>query len=216
MSLNGMAESRRRRCYRAVWLKCSKTVAVQSQVLPVRRGRDFKKARKIVRQTQAPSPVFFIEAPGRPVFSVSLAARPITEGARDARGPSGPTGLDASRHRGLSKSFVPAARTGLRDAARPSASPPKPKASRARCLVGLLREGPRGRPFTRLSATTVEDQALGRRPSDGDPGTGHQGPRRIARSAGSFAAWTAGPSQGASPLQGHPPGHRLPPRVWRR
>src|SRR5262249_8200559 len=76
MSLNGMAESRRRRCYRAVWLKCSKTVAVQSQVLPVRRGRDFKKARKIVRQTQAPSPVFLIEAPGRPVVSVSFAARP--------------------------------------------------------------------------------------------------------------------------------------------
>jgi hypothetical protein len=100
--------------------------------------------------------------------------------------------------------------------ARQSASPPKPWASRARCLVGLLREGPRGRPFTRLSATTVEDQAFGRRPSDGDPGTGHQGPRRIARSAGSFAAWTAGPSHSASPLQGHPPGHRLPPRVWRR
>ena len=36
MSLNGMAESRRLWCYRRVWLKCSKTVARQSQVLPVR------------------------------------------------------------------------------------------------------------------------------------------------------------------------------------
>src|SRR5262245_24019195 len=36
---------------------------------------------------------------------LSLVGRPPpTEGARDARGPKGPTGLDASRHRGLSKS----------------------------------------------------------------------------------------------------------------
>ncbi len=46
------------------------------------------------------------------------------------RGPGGPAGLDASRHRGLSKSDN-----------RKSA---KPKASRARCLLGLLRLAPGG------------------------------------------------------------------------
>ena len=68
MSLKGMAESRRRRCHRRVWLKCSKPVARQSQVLPVRPCHHFKKIRKTIRQIQAPSPVFFIAAPGRPVF----------------------------------------------------------------------------------------------------------------------------------------------------
>jgi hypothetical protein len=33
-----------------------------------------------------------------------------TEGARDAKGPEGPAGLDASRHRGLSKPVVPQVR----------------------------------------------------------------------------------------------------------
>ena len=71
------------------------------------------------------------------------AAPESTEGARDAVG-SGrtlvyasrrkpkvlrPTGLDASRHRGVSKRSC-----------RKSASP---SASRARCFLGLLREGPR-------------------------------------------------------------------------
>src|SRR4029078_726550 len=70
----------------------------------------FNKAHKTIRQAQAPSPVFFIEAPGRPVFFPPLRPPP-TEGARDARGPKGPTGLDASRHRGLSKRlFVPQVR----------------------------------------------------------------------------------------------------------
>ena len=68
MSLNGMAESRRLWCHRRVWLKCSKTVARESQVLPVRACPRFNGAAKTSRQAQAPSPVFFIEAPGRPVF----------------------------------------------------------------------------------------------------------------------------------------------------
>ena len=42
-------------------------------------------------------------------------ARKRTEGARDARGPKGPTGLDASRHRGLSKSLCLALRSGSSD-----------------------------------------------------------------------------------------------------
>src|SRR4029079_5793756 len=68
MSLNGMAESRRLWCHRGVWLKCSKTVARELQVLPVRACRWFNRATKTTRQAQAPSPVFFVEAPGRPVF----------------------------------------------------------------------------------------------------------------------------------------------------
>ena len=53
---------------------------------------------------QASSPVFF----GRRVrrrCAVMSAAPKRNEGARDARGPDGPTGLDASRHRGWSSSF---------------------------------------------------------------------------------------------------------------
>ena len=68
MSLNGMAESRRLWCHRRVWLKCSKSVARELQVLPVRACRWFNRATKIARQAQAPSPVFVVEAPGRPVF----------------------------------------------------------------------------------------------------------------------------------------------------
>ena len=72
MSLNGMAESRRLWCHRRVWLKCSKAVARELQVLPVRACRWFNRATKTTRQAHAPSPVFFVEAPGRPVFSSSL------------------------------------------------------------------------------------------------------------------------------------------------
>jgi len=48
------------------------------------------------------------EAPGRPVFSCPRPER--TEGAQDARGPDGPTGLDASRHRGCRSPLVPQVR----------------------------------------------------------------------------------------------------------
>src|SRR4029078_2012142 len=73
-------------------------------------ARSFNKAHKTIRQAQAPSPVFFIEAPGRPVFFAPLRSPP-TEGARDARGPKGPTGPDASPHPGLSQRlFVPQVR----------------------------------------------------------------------------------------------------------
>ena len=53
-----------------------------------------------------------------------------TEGARNATGPGGPTHLDASRHRGLSKSII--------------ASPPSPWRP-ARGVLGLLRSAPGGR-----------------------------------------------------------------------
>ena len=43
----------------------------------------------------------FLPAPGRP--SLEITGSPQSEGARNAKGPYGPTRLDASRHRGLSK-----------------------------------------------------------------------------------------------------------------
>src|SRR5262245_40709584 len=121
-------------------------------------------------QTANASPPCFFAAPGAPSSLGKIRiARKRTEGARDARGPKGPTGLDASRHRGLSKSCAsPLALVRART--KQSASPPKPKASRARCLVGLLREIPGSRAISGPQAhTTVEDQAHGRRPSDRVP-----------------------------------------------
>ena len=89
-----------------------------------------------------------------------------------------------------------------------------PKASRARCFRLAPRRFPvveRLRALRRLS--TVEDQALGRSPSDGGPGL--PAVRALdphAERAGSFAAWTAGPCQRISAATSFP-GHRSPPRV---
>jgi hypothetical protein len=44
---------------------------------------------------------YSLPAPGTP--SPNFAPPFKNEGARNAKGPGGPTGLDASRHRGLSK-----------------------------------------------------------------------------------------------------------------
>jgi hypothetical protein len=92
MSLKGMAESRRREGDQAVWLKCSKCVADWTQAwprciapAPVLRGRQRWLSRRtrpelvdsIVKQpisnsrfqtANAPPPVFFIGAPGKPTF----------------------------------------------------------------------------------------------------------------------------------------------------
>src|SRR5262249_31513028 len=92
-----------------------------------------------------------------------------TEGARDARGPKGPTGLDASQHRGLPKSCA-FPLTLVRAIGKASRKSAKPKASRARCLIGLLREIPGSRAISGQAHTTVEDQAHGGRPSEGGPG----------------------------------------------
>jgi len=59
------------------------------------------------RQGIAPPPVFFVRAPGTLVVPFRTAPGKSTEGARDAKGPTGPADLDASRHRGLSKSGPP-------------------------------------------------------------------------------------------------------------
>ena len=84
----------------------------------------------------------------------SAAPGERTEGARDARGPRGPAGLDASRHRGLSKSLSPRPHPGLGKRQRQSRKSAKPRASRARCLIGLLRTVPGGRPFVTQSRRT--------------------------------------------------------------
>src|SRR6185437_15650550 len=75
MSLNGMAESRHRRCHWGVWLKCSKAVANWTQVWPPHDGtiagtNTKEQVRRGDRGTstgQAPSAVLFGEAPDRPV-----------------------------------------------------------------------------------------------------------------------------------------------------
>ena len=143
-------------------LKCSKPVARQSQVLPVRASRRFKKARKRVRQAQAPWPVFFVEAPSRPVVLVSCRPPP-TDGAQDARGPKGPTGLDASRHRGLSKRLlVPQVRQ----------TQSVPRAVFEACSA----PSPGGRPFVTQSEEPVRDSP----------------PLNPGHSTGGHADWTTG------------------------
>ena len=98
------------------------------------RGDERVGCRCRISDSHASSPVFFVR-PRVGRSPIPLALEKETEGARDAKGPDGPTGLDASRHRGLSKSDI-------------AASPPSPKASRARCL----RFAPRSRPrWTYLS-----------------------------------------------------------------
>ena len=90
----------------------------------------------------ASSPVF-LAAPGRPYSNFLSAALENAEGARDARGPGrtqvyavcankalGPTDLDASRHRGLSKSELPQVR--------PTQGVPRA------VFVGLIRSAPGG------------------------------------------------------------------------
>jgi hypothetical protein len=89
------------------------------------------------------SPVFFA-APGKP-YSISFPRGPETkcEGARDAKGPEGPTDLDASRHRGLSKSDR-------------AASPPDPR----RPARGVSRLAPHRPRWTDLSgAASFEGEA---------------------------------------------------------
>src|SRR5581483_8431752 len=156
----------------------------------------------------ASSPLFFAR-PGVSRIASFRIALESTEGARDARGPGrtqvyavcanrvlGPTGLDTSRRRG----FVDLRRAcASEDFFRKSASP---KASRARCFLGLLRSVPGGRPFVtfnhifrchdtppfwpRHSAGVFRSDALTYRPSEGlDRGD----------AARTTAAWTAGPWQ---------------------
>jgi hypothetical protein len=155
MSLNGMAESRRLWCHWRVWLKCSKTVARQSQVLPVRAC--CLPSRELARQSRKPKHhrPYSLSRPRAGPSSLLSCRLPPTEGARDARGPIGPAGLNASRHRGLSTSCVLAARSGSSEKAKRAASPPNPGRP-ARGVLGLLRTVPGGRPFVTRSRRTQD------------------------------------------------------------
>ncbi len=146
-----------------------------------------------------------------------------TEGARDARGPKGPAGLDASRHRGLSKSCVLRLLALVR-AKRQSVPQVRQTQGVPRAVFNRLApHRPRWSHFSRVMPVgaaprlpTDEAMALGRRPLTGRPGLpavrdlGAQ-----TRRAGLDAAWTAGPPHRISDARSCP-GHRSPPRVWRR
>ena len=134
MSLNGMAESRRLWCHQGVWLKCSKTVARQSQVLPgTRVPPGLNRTRKTTWQAQAPSPVFFVEAPGRPVFSALLPLAPNRgrAGRQGSNWTRGPRRLATSR---LVEVRVPRLAPWFERKGKACRKSAKPKASRARCL----------------------------------------------------------------------------------
>jgi hypothetical protein len=130
-----------------------------------------------------------------------------TEGARDAKGPGGPTGLDASRHRGLSKS----------DSA---ASPPFPR----RPARGVYRFAPRRPRWSSVRHATPSQgrntPPLGPGNSAGDALTGS--PAYRPSEALGVRLGTPGPARLGPPgLAPHLrcksfPGHRSPPRVWRR
>ena len=83
-----------------------------------------------------------------------------------------------------------------------AASPPNPKASRARCFLGLLRADPGGQTiFTHRCGPW----ALLR----------HLYPVTACRAAGPARLGPPGLAT-ASPIAKEFPGHRSPPRVWRR
>src|SRR6476660_347341 len=65
-------------------------------------ARGFNEAHKTIPQAQAPSPVFFIEAPGRPVFLGLLPPAPNRgragrQGSKGTRGASTPRDIEACR-----------------------------------------------------------------------------------------------------------------------
>jgi hypothetical protein len=140
--------------------------------------------------------------------AATLKAR--TEGARDAAGPRGPTGLDASRHRGLSKLIVPQVRRSLG----------VPRAV-------FLRFAPHRPRWTYLSGTVpllANWQAAypplsgpGRRcgPVTGCKRDAITGPRGARSARRDHAAWTAGWGISRRISDAPEPGHRVPPRVWR-
>ena len=162
----------------------------------------------------APPPVFFA-APGRP--SSKPLAPQRTEGARDAKGPDGPADLDASRHRGLSKSGGPP--SPFRATARQAASPPNPRRP-ARGVFRFAPHRPRWTSHFRHPALLTERLST----ATGPNGAQHIWPCRLPPSVGPSdarmarrdeAAWTAGTSRRISDAKEFP-GHRSPPRVWRR
>ena len=151
----------------------------------------------------ASSPVF-LKGPGQAVAWEKCASLGKERGRAERRVLIGPTDLDASRHRGLSKSLVPQVRqvAGV------------PRAM----FVGLLRVVPGGRPVrphTRLEALkTLHPWArqLGRRSSDR---TQRRTGRQRAHTCGSTPGATRlGPPEGClRRISNAPSSHRTPPNV---
>jgi hypothetical protein len=137
--------------------------------------------------------------------SCRIAPGKRTEGARDAKGPIGPTGLDTSRHRGLSK---PNNRKSAKSQGVPRAvfnrfAPQCPRWWVVRHVQPHFR-GHDSPPFQpRHSAGVFRSDAQAYRPSEG------LGSRHAARTT---AAWTAGRSHRISDAS-VVPGHRSPPRI---
>jgi len=138
-------------------------------------------------------PYFFARRRVRPVFDPSVPPAP-TEGARDARVPGaikstqnartkilGPTDLDASRHRGLSKSFLPQVRQtqGVPRAVFVRLAPQRPRWTSLSGNPSLLRQDCEA-AYPPLAAR----------------GSGR---------AGTAAAWTAGPPRRISSVMENSP-----------
>src|SRR6185436_14653135 len=157
-------------------------------------ARGFNEAHKTIRQAQAPSPVFFIEAPGRPVFLI-FCRPPPTAGRGVQKDPRASTPRDIEACRSVCS-------------CRKST---KPKASRARCFR-LAPHPPRWsappREGETCCVTTPPSLGPSIRRHSCDRSTVRlsavTGPRRADRHARRGAAWTAGPRT-ASPMQGHVP-----------
>src|SRR6188472_4818479 len=132
MSLNGIAESRRLWCYRKVWLKSSKTVARQSQVLPVRACPQLQQGSQDNPASPSTIARILYRGPGkaRLLCSFALAPNRGRAGRQGSKRTHGPRRLATSR---VVEAFVRAA------------SPPNPRRP-ARGVLGLLRTLPGGRP----------------------------------------------------------------------
>ena len=206
MSLNGMAESRRHWCHRRVWLKCSKTVARWSQVLPVRACHPVQQA----LQDSAPSPSAIARILYRGPGQARLSYRPpspLTGLRRDKppaqyRGRAGRQGSNWTRGpRRLATSrpvevlcaspaaLVRAKRQGVPQVRQTLGVPRAvfnrlaPRPPRWSSLSSLGRLPPWSGPGTR------------QRFCDGSlPPTGHHEPAACDGHARTGAAWTAGPS----------------------
>ena len=120
-----------------------------------------------------------MKAPGAPVFAVRIsiplricARSKKSEGARDAGAPVDPQALLSRESKAI--------RIGR------TASPLKPSASRARCLLGLLRETPGGLTFLSTAVGRCRTWRLASL-----YGLGLQGPGAAKLSQRDLTAWAA-------------------------
>ncbi len=168
------------------------------------RGGIRKRARKIARILYRPR----VGRSSLPPASKKYRGRAGRQGSE-----TDPAGLDASRHRGLSKSALLRAYALRRVLPQVRQTQGVPRAV-------FLRFAPRSPrqsgDYGLCTLTAVEDQALGPEISDKSPAV--PAVRALDANvdrAGRFAAWTAGPWCRISDTKSFP-GHRSPPRVWRR